>query len=117
MLLRARVSVYFRRQVARKKGTFAAFGSSHPGPPALPVEAQEPHVAGITSVRPNKKDAEKNALDKSSPIKTPYSRAVALRALIHFLANKSRIGIRLELFESHTVIRADSTARDRRVSK
>jgi hypothetical protein len=66
MLLRARVLVYFHRQVARKKGAFAAFGSSHPGPHALPVEAQEPHVAGITSVRPNKKDAEKNALDKSS---------------------------------------------------
>jgi len=88
MLLRARVLVYFRRQVARKKGAFAAFGSSHPGPHALPVEAQEPHVAGITSVRPNKKDAEKNALDKSSPIRTPHSRAVALRALIDFFSEQ-----------------------------
>src|SRR5580704_4531432 len=79
---------HFRRQVARKKGAFAAFGASHRGPPALPVEAQEPHVAGIPSVRPNKKDAENNALDKSSPIRTPHSRAVALRALIHFFGEQ-----------------------------
>jgi hypothetical protein len=84
MLLRARMLVYFGGQSARKKAAFAAFGYALPVPLMVSVEAQVPHVAAIASIGPHKQHAEENALDKSSPIRAPHARAIALRALIHF---------------------------------